>query len=167
MKIYSSRGYTIYIYDNLPTTINECFTKKNKSIVIALIQSNGTGQYGRKWISDRIGNLALSINEINIPMHTCNKITLAASYKTLSSYITSSDIGFTIKDPNDIYFGSKKICGVISHSRNDCTILSTGINLNYSPIETSISLSDIIHNKVEVLDFFDIWLTNYINSLSK
>ena len=77
-------------------------TKYNLGMVVAEIQVNGKGQYGRKWISSK-GNLFISFfNELNktkLSINAITKINCLLVKKLLSSF-TSKKILF--KKPNDI-----------------------------------------------------------------
>ena len=84
-------------------------TKYNLGMVIAEIQTNGRGQYGRKWISSK-GNLFISffneIHKTNLSINTITKINCLLVKKLLSSF-TSKRILF--KKPNDLLIDKKKL----------------------------------------------------------
>ena len=70
--------------------------KHNRGMVVAEIQVNGRGQYGRKWISSK-GNLFVSFfNELNKTKPSINSITKmnCLLVKKLLSFFTSKKILF-------------------------------------------------------------------------
>ena len=80
----------------------------NTGMVIAETQTNGRGQYGRKWISSK-GNLFVSffneLNRTNLSISTITKINCLLVKKLLSKF-TRKKILF--KKPNDLLIEKKK-----------------------------------------------------------
>ena len=104
----------------------------NLGMVIAETQSNGKGQYGRKWISLK-GNLFVSFfNELNKKNLSINNITKINCFlvKQLLSSFTRKKIIF--KKPNDLLIDKKKICGILQEVifLNKKKFLITGIGIN-------------------------------------
>ena len=137
--------------------INLIKNKKLKpTLVTSLIQKNGRGTMGKKWISQK-GNLFISIFfEINQ-----SKINFR-QYAVLNAYLLKKIIGkFTLKKidikwPNDILIKKKKVCGilqeVINFNSKTFLIIGAGINTNTSPSIKSYktnSLSNIVKKKID------------------
>ena len=107
-------------------------TKYNLGMIVAESQSNGRGQYGRKWISSK-GNLFVSFfNEINkkkISINSITKINCLLVKKLLSSF-TNKKILF--KKPNDLLIDKKKVSGILQEVifAKDKKFLITGIGIN-------------------------------------
>ena len=107
-------------------------TNYNFGMVVAETQSNGRGQYGRKWISSK-GNLFVSFfNELNKKDLSINSITKinCLLVKKLLSMFTKKKIIF--KKPNDILINKKKISGILQEVifLNKKKFLITGIGIN-------------------------------------
>ena len=107
-------------------------TKYNLGMVVAESQSNGRGQYGRKWISSK-GNLFISffneLNKKNLSINTITKMNCLLVKKLLTSF-TNKKILF--KKPNDLLIDKKKISGILQEvifSRHK-KFLITGIGIN-------------------------------------
>ncbi len=104
----------------------------NLGMVIAETQTNGRGQYGRKWISSK-GNLFVSffneLNKKNLSINTITKINCLLVKKLLST-LTRKKIIF--KKPNDLLIDRKKICGILQEViyLNKKKFLITGIGIN-------------------------------------
>lgn len=105
-------------------------------VVVAESQSQGRGRLGRKWFSPPYLNLYLSvILRPRIPPHQASVMTLLAAVATAEAIQSSSGLIPSIKWPNDILLGEKKVAGLLNeiHSEADrihFIILGIGVNLN-------------------------------------
>ena len=112
-------------------------SKYNKGMVIAETQSNGRGQYGRKWISSK-GNLFVSffneLNQTNLSISTITQINCLLVKKLLSIF-TKKKIIF--KKPNDLLIDKKKISGILQEvifiKKKKFLITGIGINIIKNP----------------------------------
>jgi len=104
----------------------------NLGMVIAETQTNGRGQYGRKWISSK-GNLFVSffneLNKKNLSINTITKINCLLVKKLLSIFTRKKII---FKKPNDLLIDRKKISGILQEIIffNKKKFLITGIGIN-------------------------------------
>ena len=104
----------------------------NFGMVIAETQTNGRGQYGRKWISSK-GNLFVSffneLNKKNLSINTITKINCLLVKKLLSIFTRKKII---FKKPNDLLIDKKKISGILQEIIffNKKKFLITGIGIN-------------------------------------
>lgn len=135
-------------HNTLPSTNSELRRLlKNKdlsegSIVMCQNQNNGRGQGSNSWESQANKNLTFSIllRPIFLEPHLqfyISKIISLAIVDTLSEYIC----GITIKWPNDIYIGDKKIAGIliensIMGAQLDYSIVGIGLNVNQTVFVT-------------------------------
>jgi len=100
---------------------------------IAREQTQGRGQFGRFWESQRDSSILFSVRR-NFPQyHNLNGLSLAvglAIVKVLEKECLVN--GFKIKWPNDIYFENKKLAGVLlenqMQSGNQSVVIGVGIN---------------------------------------
>ena len=124
-------------------------------MIIAERQTNGRGQYGRKWISLK-GNLFVSffynLDNINLNMTQITKINCVLVKKLISKYYKKRII---YKKPNDLLIKGKKICGILQETINKLNkkflIVGIGINLVKNPIIKNypvINLNDLINKKI-------------------
>jgi len=134
---------------------------KEFTAVVADYQTGGKGQRGNSWESEDGKNLLFSIIFFPdfIPIQSqflLSQIVSLAVKKELDTICT----GFSIKWPNDIYWGKKKICGMLLE--NDLqgsnwikSIAGIGVNVNqekfHSQAPNPISLYQITGQK------YDIW----------
>ncbi len=105
-------------------------------LIVADYQSRGRGQRGNRWKGERGSNLLFTL--IAIPdgitpeeQFYLSKITAVSLAETLLGY----GIPATIKWPNDVYVGDKKIAGILIE--NDLmgpsickSMIGVGVNLN-------------------------------------
>ena len=124
-------------------------------LIVSETQSNGRGQYGRKWISYK-GNIFMSIfyklNKINLSLSSLTKKNCFLVKKVISKYYKKN---ITFKSPNDLLINKKKICGIlqekIEKSDEKYLIVGIGINLIKSPNLSNYSttnLFDVINKKI-------------------
>lgn len=109
------------------------------TVVAARQQSAGRGQRGNTWESEPGANLTFSIlvRPADIPPARQMSISRAVSLAIVSwldRYLPDG-MEASIKWPNDIYVGDRKICGiliehVLTSGRIDRTVIGAGININ-------------------------------------
>ena len=127
-KVYSTNKTAIRIIKNLDI---DC------GMVVSEMQSNGKGQYGRKWISYK-GNFFVSffynLENIGISLKQMTKINCLLVKKLLAHYYKNKIV---FKKPNDLLIDKKKICGILQETlfkRNKkYLIVGIGINLIKNP----------------------------------
>ena len=129
--------------------------KLKQALVTSLIQTNGRGTMGKKWISMK-GNLFVSIFfEINQQKINFRQYALLNAYllRNIIKKFTKKKIN--IKWPNDLLIKKEKICGILQEVVNLNTktflIVGIGINTNSSPIiknYKATSLSVILKKKI-------------------
>ena len=106
-------------------------------MIISEMQSNGRGQYGRKWISYK-GNFFVSffynLENFDISIKQLTKINCLLVKKLLAYYYKNKIV---FKKPNDLLVDKKKICGILQETlfkRNKkYLIVGIGINLIKNP----------------------------------
>ncbi len=110
---------------------------KNFTVVNALEQTNGRGQMGSNWISESGKNLTFSIliKKIKIKNADLFVLNLIVS-NALFSVLNKNYIGnISLKWPNDVMIGNKKVAGVLienllkTNKEIDC-IIGIGLNVN-------------------------------------
>ncbi|PWE01163.1 biotin--[acetyl-CoA-carboxylase] ligase [Marinilabilia rubra] len=123
------------------------------SVVITNNQTAGRGQPGNKWESAPNKNLTFSMVFYPDQIHASHQFIISqtvsvAIAKAIEKYISP----ISIKWPNDIYLGNKKMGGILienslSGSTIDQSIIGIGLNINqeqfseYLPNPTSVKLN--------------------------
>ena len=142
-------------------------------MIVSENQSNGKGQYGKKWISYK-GNLFVSfffnLENFDINLNKFTKLNCLLVKKLLTSYYRNKII---FKKPNDLLINKKKICGILQETLTKLNkkylIVGIGINLIKSPFiknYPTTNLYELLNKKVskriitnELKKIFEIKLT--------
>ncbi|MCO4783916.1 MAG: biotin--[acetyl-CoA-carboxylase] ligase [Candidatus Cloacimonetes bacterium] len=159
------QNFDVFEFDELTSTSTYLKTDylnyKKHDVIWSLEQSEGRGQYDRVWSSSS-GGLYFSVllepnfervqvEDLIIDFSTHLKLYLQKNYQ----------IEVRIKAPNDVYYGDKKLCGVLIEnsflgSNLEYCIMGIGINVNQNFSNqddlNAISISEILGNKIELRD---------------
>tara|TARA_B100000989_G_C19327136_1_gene379234 strand:+ start:159 stop:671 length:513 start_codon:yes stop_codon:yes gene_type:complete len=155
----------IFKYKKVSSTNNVAIIKIKQGyktgIIIAETQTNGRGQYGKKWISNK-GNLFLSMfYAINKKTKVSNMVegNLISIKKILSKYVK---LKINIKMPNDIMVNKKKICGILNetlfYNNLKFIIVGIGINICSSPNlkdYPTTNLNEITNKKINKIELLN------------
>lgn len=123
-------------------------------------QTNGRGQFERRWSSKEKENLLFSflIKDIEIDQLDYIKKTVLSS---ISEILKTYQIHSTYKPPNDIYANGRKICGILIENLtelNTCLYVVIGIGLNVNQTEfegfVATSIKQEIGFTVEVSNIY-------------
>jgi len=126
-----------HFFDSIESTnlflTNRPFSNKVQ-LCLAREQTQGKGQYGRNWESQRDGSILFSIRR-NFPQE-CNLNGLSLVVGLAIVKVIEQEClveGFKIKWPNDIYFESKKLAGVLLENQTQLESQSVviGVGINY------------------------------------
>lgn len=134
------------------------------TVVWADEQTDGRGQFDRKWFSDPGKDLSASvIVRPEIKASDASQITLRAAEiireELLNIYgLKASDL--QIKAPNDLILRGKKVCGILTESsikgqKVEYVIIGYGINLNGNSsknIPNSISFYEELSRNIEIYE---------------
>ena len=174
-------GHEIIHLERVDSTSNYIATlhKEGKvrhgMVILADEQTNGRGQRDAKWQSEAKQNLLFSfyIEYPNLPIDKQEAITHFVSlaiYQAIQAY----SIQATIKWPNDILIGTKKIAGIlIENQLRGSKIQSSIIGIGFNVLQTEFddcratSLAKEIPNKeISIQSFLEILLTQLNNSFN-
>jgi BirA family biotin operon repressor/biotin-[acetyl-CoA-carboxylase] ligase len=106
------------------------------TVVLAQHQKMGRGQHGNSWESEFGKNLLMSIILFPNFLPAAKQFYLSKiSSLALTGFLTNETSDLTIKWPNDIYVGNKKLAGMliensIKANHLDSSIIGIGLNLN-------------------------------------
>ncbi|MDY0375368.1 MAG: biotin--[acetyl-CoA-carboxylase] ligase [Desulfobacterium sp.] len=99
--------------------------------VLALNQWCGRGQLGRSWLSPG-GNIYSATRFPLPPPPWENLLSLIVGYSLAKSF-AGLNVQMTIKWPNDLILGGKKVGGILTEIKGDSAVVGVGINLLSSP----------------------------------
>ncbi len=175
-------------FDSIDSTNSEArrrlLANAKMSVYAAKFQTAGRGQRGNKWSSEAGQNLTFSVllnfTHPQMPDFAVRNqflLSIVASL-SVSDLLRKLNICNTIKWPNDIYIGRRKVCGmlienIVGNAGLEHSIIGIGLNLNQTefPPElvnpTSVLVSSGLKTVPEDVldDFLDIF-SGYMPYLS-
>ena len=158
------KSTNVYLYDKISEKHDISDT-----VVVAAHQTEGRGMDKNRWESEAGKNLLFSIalNVNFIEASNQFKISQAVSVaivETLSQFIENQNL--SIKWPNDIYFGDKKLAGMLIQNTVEGRMMGVsiiGIGLNVNQLSFSKDIPNPISLKMITGKDFD--LDNLLNLL--
>src|SRR5690606_11483476 len=125
-------------------------TLEDYTVVMTKYQTQGKGQMGTIWHSEKSKNLMFSVFKDTSNLHIeypffISMATSLALLKTLRKFSTPK---LSIKWPNDILSEDKKICGilienVIKQNTLSNTIIGIGLNVNQTEFKNLLKASSL------------------------
>ena len=104
---------------------------ENYDIVSAKIQTSGRGRRGNVWLSPE-GMALFSFllkPEKEFSIIEATKLPLLAGISTLTALKKIKDGAYSFKWTNDVFFNSKKLCGILIERVKDDFVVGIGINV--------------------------------------
>lgn len=155
-------GQDILHYDSISSTMEKAFAlavdgQKEGTVVCAETQTKGKGRMGRNWNSPSGKGIYVSIIlRPRLSPAVVSQLTLLSAAAVCAAIRQATGLEVTIKWPNDILFGKKKIAGILTEisAEMDCVrfvIVGIGINVNTAPTqlpEHATSLKSIASKKI-------------------
>ena len=140
-------------YKKIDSTQNEIWrliesrTIKNKTLIMADIQTNGKGTHGRIWHTDEEKNIAFSYYiETNCKSENLEGITIEIAQIIVKIFKEFYGIKLDIKKPNDIMIKDKKVGGILTESKVSSEIvkfLVIGIGINTEKMNFTDDIKNI------------------------
>ena len=125
----------------------ESKTIKNKTLIMADIQTNGKGTHGRIWHTDEEKNIAFSYYiETNCKSENLEGITIEIAQILVKIFKEFYGIKLDIKKPNDIMIKDKKVGGILTESKVSSEIvkfLVIGIGINTEKMNFTDDIKNI------------------------
>jgi BirA family biotin operon repressor/biotin-[acetyl-CoA-carboxylase] ligase len=124
-------GRRVLMYDSLPSTNDLAFALNEPGVaIVAEVQTAGRGQRGRDWKSRAGCSLLLSAIVAPPPELARSVILVAwAAVAVAKAIFDLTALATSIKWPNDLLLGSKKVCGILTEYQRHA-IVGIGVNLN-------------------------------------
>jgi len=161
------------IHFNIINSTNQYLKENYKklehlTIVTADHQTNGRGRFNRKWEDkdDLLFSILIKEN-LNTPIDY--SLVIAKTVLTvLNNYLGN----LSIKWPNDIMVGDRKICGIllegVTTSKIECVIIGVGININTKEFSDGLlikatSIYNEIAKEINKLDLLNEIKEEFLN----
>ena len=124
-------------------------------VVLTDSQKAGKGRQGRHWV-DMIGcNVLLST--VLRPLFPPHLLVMVASLAVVDAITTTSGIAATIKWPNDVLIGERKVAGILIETSHDLSgrlvaVVGIGVNVNGHIIDYDDGAVDSFIPKQELIE---------------
>lgn len=142
-------GRKMIHYKTIDSTQNEIWRRinfnniENGTLIYADVQTNGIGTHGRNWCTSS-NNIAFSF--VIFPDALISKLynlTVELANIIVEIFEKMYNIELSIKVPNDIMIGTKKIGGILTQTKLkgeqvECVVIGIGINTNKEYFEEEI-----------------------------
>ena len=109
-------------------------------------QTEGRGRLGRAWHAPAGTSLLFSIVlEPQVPGERLPELSLVAGAAVAEAVAAETGLETTVKHPNDVLVGGRKVAGILAESADGRVVLGIGVNVTQSrdelPIDTATSLA--------------------------
>ncbi len=143
LKSLLENNFECYFFESIDSTNSYLSSTKYSTkpqICITREQTKGKGQHGRNWVSQKDGSIIFSIRKSFHEGMNLNGLSLIAGLAIIKSIEAECQLsGLKIKWPNDIYYGDKKLAGILmenTHYKSNQLVL-IGVGINYQLVDTN------------------------------
>ncbi|MBW4620657.1 MAG: biotin--[acetyl-CoA-carboxylase] ligase [Cyanosarcina radialis HA8281-LM2] len=153
---YAPLDLEFHIFDTLPSTNQTLWDLIDRgavpgTVVIALQQTAGKGQWGKQWESP-LGGLYLSLALVpNLLASESAQLTLCSAWG-IATALRARDIPVFIKRPNDLMLSGRKLGGILTearvqHEQISSAVVGVGINWTNPVPEIGINLESFLETQ--------------------
>ena len=143
LKSLLENNFECYFFESIDSTNSYLASTKYSTkpqICITREQTKGKGQHGRNWVSQKDGSIIFSMRKSFNEGMNLNGLSLIAGMAIIKSIEAECQLsGLKIKWPNDIYYGDKKLAGILmenTHYKSNQLVL-VGVGINYQLVDTN------------------------------
>ena len=143
LKNLLENNFECYFFESIDSTNSYLASTKYSTkpqICITREQTKGKGQHGRNWVSQKDGSIIFSMRKSFNEGVNLNGLSLIAGMAIIKSIEEECQLsGLKIKWPNDIYYGDKKLAGILmenTHYKSNQLVL-IGVGINYQLVDTN------------------------------
>ena len=132
-------GKHVLLYQKVTSTMDVAWNAAERDLrhgtaVVALQQSRGRGRFDRAWVSEPGDALMVSVL-LQPDAATAQKLSMIAGVAVVKAVRELTGAACTIKWPNDVRIGGKKICGILTEVRASTSgeitaVIGMGLNLD-------------------------------------
>ena len=118
-------------------------------VAVADHQTAGRGRLGRTWEAPPGASLLLSV--LLRPALPGERRHLVTSAVALAGAAAIAEAGPSLKWPNDLLVGNRKVAGVLAEVDGDAVVVGMGINLNWEgdPPANGIAVNQVVGHAVD------------------
>ena len=129
------------------------------AVALAEHQTAGRGRLGRVWLDEPGAGLSFSVVVYpSLPISRWPELTLVAAHAVADAIPEET----TIKHPNDVLVGGRKVAGILAESDSRRAVLGIGVNVGQAPWpDAGFVEADRLELLVSILDHlergYDAW----------
>jgi len=147
-------GKKIIVLGTVASTMDEAFRLGMENcpegtVVCAEAQSKGRGRLGHAWMSPKARGLYFSfVLRPSLPLNQLTQLTLMSAVALAEAIEDASGLKPSIKWPNDILLGSRKLAGILTELRAESdqvkfVVVGIGLNVNASAYQLTTGATSL------------------------
>ena len=100
-------------------------------VLVAEEQTAGRGRMGRSWVSQPGASLTFSVllRPVWLPAARRGWLPLLAGVATATAVRAVATVAATLKWPNDVLIGDRKLAGILAEQSGDAVVIGVGLNV--------------------------------------
>jgi BirA family biotin operon repressor/biotin-[acetyl-CoA-carboxylase] ligase len=128
-------------------------------VVLADVQTAGRGRLQRTWESAPGAGLLVSVllRPADLAVEDFHLVTSAAALAATDACWHTAGVYATIKWPNDVLVGERKLAGILAESSGDAVVVGMGLNVHSGPPASAV-LDDEAGRRVSRAALLVAWL---------
>jgi len=141
LKCLLEYDFDCHFFETIDSTnsfLASCKYSDKPQLCVTREQTLGKGQHGRGWVSQKDGSIIFSIRESFTKNTNLNGLSLVVGLAIIKSIEAECQLhSLKIKWPNDIYFGDKKLAGILMESSlyKGRQYVLIGVGLNFRLVD--------------------------------
>ena len=122
--------------ESCPSTQRLLAGAPDGAVVAADEQTEGRGRLGRSWLAPKGTSLLFSIALTPpVPAERLPELTVVAAEALRDALAGATGVTATIKPPNDVLIGGRKVAGILAEASEGRVVLGIGVNVRQMPDE--------------------------------
>ncbi|MFL6005082.1 MAG: biotin--[acetyl-CoA-carboxylase] ligase [Gaiellaceae bacterium] len=129
------------------------------AVVATAEQTEGRGRLGRTWHAPAGSSLLFSIVlEPGVPSERLPELSLVAGAAVAEALAAQANVEPTVKHPNDVLIGGRKVAGILAESAEGRIVLGVGVNVAQArdelppdAVATSLAVEGVDVDRAELL----------------
>ena len=101
-------------------------------VLVAEEQTAGRGRMGRSWVSQPGASLTFSVllRPVSVPAARRGWLSLLTGVAVAVAVRAVARVGATVKWPNDVLVGERKLAGILAEQSGDAVVIGIGVNVS-------------------------------------
>jgi BirA family biotin operon repressor/biotin-[acetyl-CoA-carboxylase] ligase len=167
-------GQERYVYVDVTPSTQRLLGREDPEGTVAATeeQTEGRGRLGREWHAPRGSSVLASVLlRPGLPLERWPELSLVAG-RAVADAVRAAGVEPTVKHPNDVLVGGRKVAGILAEARDGVVVLGMGVNVAQAASElpegaTSLRLEGSTVGRAELLAAvlaeleaaYDAWVT--------